>query len=83
MDFGKTTKALRLQQCLSQKEMAQKLGITVAALWKIEAGKTVPKAKTIEAICSVINIPTAYFYHKSFTIEDYIFPSTKAEMLPM
>lgn len=74
MDFGKTIKELRLNAGIGQKELARKLELTNAALWKAENGKSMPKFSTIKKVCIFFHIPIAYFYQKSMTIEDFIFP---------
>lgn len=74
MDLGKTIKELRQNAGLGQKELAKRLGLTVAALWKVENGRSVPKQGTIKKVCGFFHIPPAYFYHKSLSFEDYLFP---------
>lgn len=54
--------------------MAKKLGLTPAALWKIEAGRNVPKESTIVKLCQAAFIPIAYFYKQATTLRDYSFP---------
>lgn len=72
MNYGKAIKDLRAETNLTQKELASRLKITIAALWKIENGKCVPKYGTIKAVCKEFHIPVAYFFSKATTIEDYI-----------
>lgn len=74
MDFGKTIKELRLNAGIGQKDLARHLGLTTAALWKAENGRSVPKHGTIQKVCNFFHVPLAYFYQKSMTIEDFIFP---------
>jgi len=76
MDYGKVFKTQREQLKLSQREMAKKLGLTPAALWKIEAGRNVPKESTIVKLCKVAFIPMAYFYQQATTLRDYSYPVT-------
>lgn len=76
MDYGKVFKTQREQLKLSQREMAKKLGLTPAALWKIEAGRNVPKESTIVKLCKVSFIPMAYFYQQATTLRDYSYPVT-------
>lgn len=74
MDLGKAIKERRLAAGLSQRQLASRLGLTVAALWKIENNKSVPKFGTLKAICKEFCIPTAYLLNRAMTFEDYIFP---------
>lgn len=71
MDVGKAIKELRINRGLSQRDLAKQIGLTNAALWKIENGKTVPRFSTIENICSYFRIPLAYFYARSMTLDDF------------
>lgn len=74
MDYGKVFKKEREKLDLSQREMAKRLGVTPAALWKIESGRTTPKQETIMKLCSVAVIPLAYFYQRALTLDDFKFP---------
>lgn len=71
MNIGKVFKELREEKNVPQKEMARALGITRSALWKIENGMVWPRKSTIDDFCSLNGIPVAYFYQRSFTLEDY------------
>jgi len=74
MNFGKVFKKERERLGVTQKEMAKMLGLTTSALWKIEAGRNVPKESTIVKLCKVAFIPIAYFYKQATTLRDYSFP---------
>ena len=54
--------------------MATQLGITTAALWKIENNKTVPKLGTIKRICATLKLPLAYVFGAAMELDDYICP---------
>ena len=54
--------------------MAARLGMTPTALWKIEAGKTFPKWKTMHKFMAEMHVPVAYFFSKAMDLEDYICP---------
>lgn len=71
MDYGNVFKKQRESAGLSQREMAKKLGLTPAALWKIESGRTTPKEATIDKLCHFTSIPRAYFYQLATTLDDY------------
>lgn len=72
MNFGTAIKKIRVESGMSQRELAEALKMTIAGVWKIENGRTIPKHMTIEKICSVLHVPLAYLYNKSFGKEDYI-----------
>lgn len=62
MDIGKAMKTIRDEHCLSQREMAARLGITPAALCKIETGKRTPRMSTVDKFCTVTRTPRAYVF---------------------
>ena len=74
MNYAKAFRELREEAQMTRPAMARSIGATPTALWKIEHGRTVPKPKTIEALCRLLHIPPAYFYQLAMTIEDYIVP---------
>lgn len=74
MNFGKAFRTERESRKISQREMASRLGITPAALWKIEAGRTTPKWNTIRMFIADMHIPVAYFFNLAMDLEDYICP---------
>lgn len=71
MDVGKAMKDIREERGLSQRTMAKEVGITQPSLCKIERGRYEPKQKVIVDFCRVLRIPLAYFYQRSFTLDDY------------
>ena len=71
MRIGVTMKRIREERNVSRVELAKELGVTPSALSKIEREKVCPKNATIERFCKVFNLPLAYVYQQSFTIEDY------------
>ena len=56
MTIGAKIKALRLSNDYSQRDLADKLGITNAAITKWENGATMPNSKHIERLCAIFNI---------------------------
>lgn len=71
MNIGKVFKEARARKNITQKAMAQSLGLTPAALWKIEVGRNWPKQKTIEALCRETEMPLARVYIEAIEPEDY------------
>ena len=51
-----TLKAARVNTGLTQKEAAQKLGISNKTLWNWENGLSSPRAKQTEGICKLYGI---------------------------
>lgn len=74
MNYGRAFKAVREELGWTRPQVADRLGITRGALWKIENGKVIPKPQTIVKFCVEANIPPAYFYISAFTKEDF-FPA--------
>lgn len=74
MNIGKAMQAIREERGLSRRELADQLGCTQTALWKIENGKTFPKWKTMRKFIANMHIPVAYFFSKAMGLEDYICP---------
>lgn len=74
MNYGRAFKAVREETGWTRPQVAERLGITRGALWKIENSKTEPKRKTIHKFCAETHIPIAYFYAKTMDLEDYICP---------
>lgn len=71
MNIGKAFKEIREEAELSRPALAKKLGVTPGALWKIEAGKSVPKQKTVAKLCYLRRIPLARFYTLAFEKNDF------------
>lgn len=71
MNYGKAMQTLREENKLSRREMAEKLGVTPSALWKIEAGKTTPKSATIRVFCFSLKVPVARLYTLAFERADF------------
>lgn len=67
----------RLEHSISRPEMAKRLGMTQSALWKIEAGRTLPKQKTVERFCAELGISLAYMYIKALEEVDFFPPRNK------
>lgn len=62
MNIGQAMKTIRDEHSLSQREMAAMLGITPAALCKIETGKRTPRMSTVDKFCTVTRTPKAYVF---------------------
>lgn len=74
MNYAKAFKEIRDEVQMTRPALARSIGLTPTALWKIEHNRTLPKQKTIVALCRLVHVPLAYFYQHAMTIEDYIVP---------
>lgn len=72
MNIGKVFKTERERLGISRPEMAKRLKMTASALWKIEAGKTVPKHATIENFCRNACVSLAYVYMSAMERNDFL-----------
>ena len=60
MKFGDVFRQLRIDQNLTQAEMARKLGISRSAVGMYEQGKREPDFETLEAIADYFNVTLDY-----------------------
>ncbi len=58
---------LRKQSGISQKDLAQKLGVTAQTVSRWERGSTVPSAESLLLLSKQLNIPSDYFFPASDT----------------
>lgn len=61
-NFKTTLRELRLKKSLSQKELANAIGITPANISNYEAGKAQPRAETIAKIAEFFGVDTSTFF---------------------
>ena len=61
-DFGKRVRELRKAQKVSTVEMSKRCFIDSGNYVRIEQGKTNPTLKTIQKICSALDISLAEFF---------------------
>jgi transcriptional regulator with XRE-family HTH domain len=52
-----TLKELRKHRGLSQVELAIQLGVSPSSIYKLEAGKQMPKFPLVRRICTYFNVP--------------------------
>lgn len=64
-DLGVKIRNLRLQNKLSQEELAIKLDISQTSVSNIESGRTNPEFGVMEKICDVFNVGLDYFSDKN------------------
>ena len=70
MNVGDAIKSLRKKKGLSQKELAQRSGLSANAMCSIEKNEAFPSRDSIDRICKALDIPTSYLMFFSVTDED-------------
>lgn len=75
MDIGQAIKILRVQNDMTQAQLAERCGMTVAGIWYLETGKRFPPKGTVEKLCNVFGLPTSYLLMAS--IEESDLPEEK------
>lgn len=70
MNPGIAIKQIRLQLGMRQSELAEKCGLTQTSLSQIERGNKHPSQKTLNKICSVLDVPECLLYILAMTEED-------------
>ncbi len=70
MNVGDAIKNLRKNKGLSQKELAQRSGLSANAMCSIEKNEAFPSRDSIDRICKALEIPTSYLMFFSVTDED-------------
>ncbi len=70
MNVGDAIKSLRKNKGLSQKELAQRSGLSANAMCSIEKNEAFPSRDSIDRICKALDIPTSYLMFFSVTDED-------------
>ena len=78
MNIGTAIKLLRKQKGFSQKEFAEKCGLSVNALCQIEINASFPQKSTIQKICEELSVPTSYLLF--FSINDEDIPEDKRKI---
>lgn len=71
MSIGTKIRRLRLQQKMSQEELALKINIAQTTVSNIESNKTIPDFLVIQKICEIFEVNFDYFVTKDK--EKYIF----------
>jgi DNA-binding XRE family transcriptional regulator len=51
-----TLRNLRRRQLLSQRDLAQKAGVTASTVYLIETGQTEPRLKVMRQLCEALNV---------------------------
>lgn len=78
MEIGDSIRKLRMWREMTQKELAQRIGMSANALCAIELNRTFPGKETIVKVCRVLGIPVGYLLFFALTEEDI--PQDKREL---
>jgi len=78
MDLGSTIKRLRKEKRLKRKNVAEKAGISITALYNIENNLSLPTKENFYAICDAIGMPPYLVLAECVTIDDV--PPEKREV---
>lgn len=70
MDLGKTIREIRKSKKISQKKLANDVGISVTALFNIETKNTQPKKETFDKISESLGVSKEYILFRAITIDD-------------
>ena len=70
MNVGNAIKSLRKKKGISQKDLAQKCGLSANALCSIENNDSFPSKDSIGKICNALGIPVSFLMFFSVTDED-------------
>lgn len=70
--LGQEIKKLRKSKGISQKKLAEIIGISFVSMNKIEQGEQRPNNSTLQDICKVLNIPVSFLYFMSIDEDDFV-----------
>lgn len=70
MNYGSAIKTWRKNKGWGQKELADKVGMSVNAISLIESDQTTPQKANLEAIAIALEIPMSFLLYFSITEED-------------
>ena len=74
MEFKKRLRELRERRGMTQKELAEKLHISTAAMNMFETGKRTPSRETLEHIADYFNVDIDYLIGREFGSTYYLAP---------
>ena len=78
MEIGDSIRKLRMWREMTQKELAQRIGMSANALCAIELNRAFPSKETIVKVCRVLDVPVGYLLFFALTEEDI--PQDKREL---
>ena len=78
MEIGDSIRKLRMWREMTQKELAQRIGMSANALCAIELNRAFPAKETIVKVCRELGVPVGYLLFFALTEEDI--PQDKREL---
>ena len=72
MDYGRALRVVRASRNISQKELAQKAGLTPSYVSLIESGRRDPAMAALKAVCKALNVPLYLFTLLASDDEDLV-----------
>lgn len=78
MEIGDSIRKLRIWREMTQKESAQRIGMSANALCAIELNRAFPSKETIVKVCRELDVPVGYLLFFALTEEDI--PQDKREL---
>lgn len=78
MEIGDAIRKLRMWRELTQKELAQRIGVSANALCAIELNRSFPGKDTITKVCRELGVPVGYLLF--FVLEEKEIPQDKREL---
>lgn len=78
MEIGDSIRKLRMWREITQKELAQRMGMSANALCAIELNRSFPSKETIVKVCRELSVPVGYLLFFALTEEDI--PQDKREL---
>jgi transcriptional regulator with XRE-family HTH domain len=61
-EIGAAIRIRRKQMCLSQQELAEKIGVTFHQMQRYENGRTILNVENVQRIADILGIPVADFF---------------------
>ena len=78
MEIGDSIRKLRMWREVTQKELAQRIGVSANALCSIELNRSFPGKETITRVCRELGVPVGYLLF--FVLEEKEIPQDKREL---
>ncbi|MBA8840540.1 XRE family transcriptional regulator [Ochrobactrum sp. RH2CCR150] len=70
VQVGETLRLRRQMRGMSLKQVAEPAGISVGMLSQVERGLAAPSIKTLRAICSAMDMPVNWLFHRDTDLEN-------------
>ena len=78
MEIGDSIRKLRMWREMTQKELAQRIGMSANTLCAIELNRSFPSKETIVKVCRELDVPVGYLLFFALAEEDR--PQDKREL---